>query len=117
MGAGLGGGSSDGTSALLILNQQFSLGLNDQQLINYASQLGSDCPFFVYNKTCHAAGRGEILTPIALDLSNYQFLLVHPGKHIATAWAFQQLTPNTKSESISIHHSKTNYRMEGFIDQ
>jgi len=100
MGAGLGGGSSDGTSALLILNHQFSLGLNEQQLIDYASQLGSDCPFFIYNKACHATGRGEILTPIALDLSNYQFLLVHPGKHIATAWAFQQLTPNTKSESI-----------------
>jgi 4-diphosphocytidyl-2-C-methyl-D-erythritol kinase len=100
MGAGLGGGSSDGTSTLLILNQQFSLGLNDQQLIDYASQLGSDCPFFVYNKACHATGRGEILTPIHLDLSNYQFLLVHPGVHIATAWAFQQLTPNTKSESI-----------------
>ena len=100
MGAGLGGGSSDGTSALLILNQQFSLGLNEHQLIDYASQLGSDCPFFIYNKACHATGRGEILTPIALNLSNYQFLLVHPGKHIATAWAFQQLTPNTKSESI-----------------
>lgn len=100
LGAGLGGGSSDGTSAILILNQQFSLGLNERQLIDYASQLGSDCPFFVYNKACHATGRGEILTPIALDLSNYQFLLVHPGKHIATAWAFQQLTPNTKSESI-----------------
>ena len=100
MGAGLGGGSSDGTAALVILNQQFSLGLNDQQLIDYASQLGSDCPFFVYNKACHATGRGEILTPIALDLSNYQFLLVHPGVHIATAWAFQQLNPHTKSESI-----------------
>ena len=100
MGAGLGGGSSDGTSTLLILNQQFSLGLNDQQLIDYASQLGSDCPFFVYNKACHATGRGEILTPIHLDLSNYQFLLVHPGVHIATAWAFQQLNPHTKSESI-----------------
>lgn len=100
MGAGLGGGSSDGTSALLILNQQFSLGLNDRQLIDYASQLGSDCPFFVYNKACHATGRGEVLTPIALDLSNYQFLLVHPGKHISTAWAFQQLNPQTKSESI-----------------
>ncbi len=100
MGAGLGGGSSDGTSALLILNQQFSLGLNDKQLIDYASQLGSDCPFFVFNKACHASGRGEVLTPIALDLSNYQFLLVHPGKHISTAWAFQQLTPNAKSESI-----------------
>ena len=100
MGAGLGGGSSDGTSALLILNQQFSLGLNEHQLIDYASQLGSDCPLFFYNKACHATGRGEILTPIALDLSNYQFLLVHPGKHIATAWAFQQLKPHTKSESI-----------------
>jgi 4-diphosphocytidyl-2-C-methyl-D-erythritol kinase len=100
MGAGLGGGSSDGTSTLLILNQQFSLGLNDQQLIDYASQLGSDCPFFVYNKACHATGRGEILKPITLDLSNYQFLLVHPGVHIATAWAFQQLNPNIKSESI-----------------
>ena len=100
MGAGLGGGSSDGTAALIILNQQFSLGLNDQQLIDYASQLGSDCPFFVYNKACHATGRGEILTPIHLDLSNYQFLLVHPGVHIATAWAFQQLNLHTKSESI-----------------
>jgi 4-diphosphocytidyl-2-C-methyl-D-erythritol kinase len=100
MGAGLGGGSSDGTSALLILNQQFSLGLNDGQLMHYASKLGSDCPFFVYNKACHATGRGEVLTPIALDLSNYQFLLVHPGKHISTAWAFQQLNPHTKSESI-----------------
>jgi len=100
MGAGLGGGSSDGTAALIILNQQFSLGLNESQLIDYASQLGSDCPFFVYNKACHATGRGEILTPIALDLSNYQFLLAHPGIHIATAWAFQQLNPHTKSESI-----------------
>jgi len=100
MGAGLGGGSSDGTAALLILNQQFSLGLNDSELIDYASQLGSDCPFFVYNKACHAKGRGEILTPIELDLSNYQFLLVHPGIHIATKWAFQQLNPHTKSQSI-----------------
>jgi 4-diphosphocytidyl-2-C-methyl-D-erythritol kinase len=100
MGAGLGGGSSDGSFALMLLNKQFSLGLNDIQLIDYASQLGSDCPFFVYNKACHAKGRGEILTPIELDLSNYQFVLVHPGKHISTAWAFQQLSPNTKSESI-----------------
>ena len=100
MGAGLGGGSSDGTAALIMLNQQFDLGLNEQQLIDYASQLGSDCPFFVYNKACHATGRGEILKPITLDLSNYQFLLVHPGVHIATAWAFQQLNPHTKSESI-----------------
>lgn len=100
MGAGLGGGSSDGSATLILLNKQFSLGMNDSQLIDYASQLGSDCPFFIYNKACHAKGRGEILTPIALDLSAFQMLLVHPGKHISTAWAFQQLTPHTKKESI-----------------
>ena len=101
MGAGLGGGSSDGTAVLILLNNQFSLGLNEIQLIDYASQLGSDCPFFVYNKACHATGRGEILTPIKLDLSDYQFVLVHPGIHISTAMAFQQLTPHSKSESIA----------------
>lgn len=100
MGAGLGGGSSDGTAALILLNKQFSLGLSDDQLIEYASQLGSDCPFFVYNKACHATGRGEVLKPIALDLTAYQIVLVHPGKHISTAWAFQQLTPHSKSKSI-----------------
>ena len=100
MGAGLGGGSSDGSAALVLLNQLFSLSLSDIQLMNYAIQLGSDCPFFIKNKVCHAKGRGEILTPIELDLSNYQFVLVHPGKHISTAWAFQQMQPLTKSESI-----------------
>ena len=100
MGAGLGGGSSDGTAALILLNKLFSLGLSDAQMIEYASQLGSDCPFFVYNKACHATGRGEILKPIELDLAAYQIVLVHPGKHISTAWAFQQLTPHSKSKSI-----------------
>ena len=61
MGAGLGGGSSDGTAVLKLLNQQFNLKLNSTQLVNYAAQLGSDCPFFVYDHPCHATGRGEIL--------------------------------------------------------
>ena len=106
MGAGLGGGSSDGSTALLLLNHLFSLGLHEQQLMDYASQLGSDCPFFILNKACHATGRGEVLSPIQLDLSNYQFVLAHPGKHISTAWAFQQLTPHTKPESIQSIISK-----------
>lgn len=100
MGAGLGGGSSDGTAVLILLNQQFSLELSQDQLIEYASQLGSDCPFFVLNKACRATGRGEILQPIELDLSAFQIVLVHPGKHISTAWAFQQLRPHEKSKSI-----------------
>ena len=101
MGAGLGGGSSDGTSVLKLLNQQFNLGLNDRQLVSYASTLGSDCAFFVFENACHATGRGEILKTSNCDLSDFQMVLIHPGIHISTAWAFSQLTPQHKTKSIA----------------
>ena len=101
MRAGLGGGSSDGTTVLKMLNEQFGLLLTNQQLIDYATQLGSDCPFFVFDKACHAKGRGEILSPFDCDLSNYQIILLHPGIHISTAWAFGQLKPHAKEKSIA----------------
>lgn len=93
MGAGLGGGSSDGAFALKLLNEKFQLNLNQDQLIQYAAQLGSDCPFFILNQPCYGTGRGEILTPIELNLSGHRFVLIHPGIHVSTKWAFEQLTP------------------------
>jgi len=101
MGAGLGGGSSDATAVLKILNTQFHLGLNNDQLINYAAKLGSDCAFFLFDKACHATGRGEILQPFNCDLSKYTIVLIHPGIHVSTAWAFSQLNPHTKEKSIA----------------
>lgn len=94
MGAGLGGGSSDGTTVLKMLNSIFKLELTKESLSNYALQLGSDCPFFVSSTACHATGRGEIFSPLTLSLSNYQLVLIHPGIHISTAWAFNQITPH-----------------------
>ncbi len=101
MGAGLGGGSSDGTAVLKLINNEFNLGLSTQQLINYAAQLGSDCPFFVQDHPCHATGRGEILKAFDCDLSAYKIMLVHPGVHVSTAWAFGELTPHTKQKTIA----------------
>ncbi len=101
MGAGLGGGSSDGTAVLKLLNQQFNVGLNLNQLVDYAAQLGSDCPFFVHDHACHATGRGEILNASTCDLSNYKIALVHPGIHVSTTWAFSQLQPHAKEKSIA----------------
>lgn len=91
MGAGLGGGSSDGAFALKLLNEKFQLGLSIQQLINYALQLGSDCPFFIINKPAFATGRGEVLEEIPPDLSAYHFAIVNPGIHVNTGWAFSSL--------------------------
>jgi 4-diphosphocytidyl-2-C-methyl-D-erythritol kinase len=100
MGAGLGGGSADGAFALKLLNEKFQLGLSIDQLIGYALQLGSDCPFFIINQPCFAGGRGEKLQPIDVDLSAYSFVIVNPGIHINTGWAFSQIIPKNPVTSI-----------------
>jgi 4-diphosphocytidyl-2-C-methyl-D-erythritol kinase len=94
MGAGLGGGSADGAFTLQLLNNKFKLQLTQQQLISYALQLGSDCAFFIINKPCYATGRGEVLTLLETDvLKNMQVVIVNPGIHISTGWAFNNITP------------------------
>jgi 4-diphosphocytidyl-2-C-methyl-D-erythritol kinase len=99
-GAGLGGGSADGAFMLKLLNRKFNLSLSDNQLATLALQLGSDCPFFIFNKPCFAIGRGEVLEPISLDLSKYALVLINPRIHINTGWAFGQLPPERKHGSI-----------------
>ena len=78
-GAGLGGGSANGAFMLMLLNDKFNLQLSQQQLLNYALLLGSDCPFFIINKPCFAQQRGEILEPVELNLSGYKLVLINPG--------------------------------------
>jgi 4-diphosphocytidyl-2-C-methyl-D-erythritol kinase len=98
-GGGLGGGSSDAAFMLNMMNTYFDLALSKDQLLHYALQLGSDCPFFIYNTPCHASGRGDRLDPVELDLTNYHFILVLPGIHIPTAKAFQDLVPSLPNYS------------------
>ncbi len=100
LGAGLGGGSADAAFMLKLLNEKFKLNLSTNQLISYALQLGSDCPFFIINKPCLATGRGEVLEEIAIDLSAYKIVLINPGIHINTGWAFSNITPALPVKSI-----------------
>jgi 4-diphosphocytidyl-2-C-methyl-D-erythritol kinase len=100
IGGGLGGGSADGAFMLDLLNREFHLGLDTDRLARYAVQLGSDCPFFLLNQPCLGQGRGERLEPLALDLSAWSFLLVHPGIHISTAGAFSRCRPDDSGPSL-----------------
>lgn len=99
-GAGLGGGSSDASYTLKLLNELGNLELTQEQLIKYATLLGSDCPFFIINNSCYATGRGEQLEEIPLDLSSYKLILVNPGLHIDTKNAFSKITPGIPETSI-----------------
>lgn len=100
MGAGLGGGSSDGAFTLTLLNQLFDLQIPGDNLMQYALTLGSDCPFFILNRPAFATGRGEILTPTNVNLDGYSIVIVNPGIGISTKTAFSFITPNQPSTHI-----------------
>lgn len=88
MGAGLGGGSSDGAFMLLLLNQMFNLGLTPQQLVDYAARLGADCAFFTVNRPVYATGIGEVMQPVKVDLGGYTIVIVKPDVFVSTKEAF-----------------------------
>ena len=100
IGAGLGGGSADAAFTLQLLNKNFNLNISEKKMFVYALQLGSDCPFFLLNKPCLAAGRGEILEQINMSLSGYKILLINPGIHISTVDAFSKITASFPAKKI-----------------
>ena len=100
VGAGLGGGSSDASSVLLLINEKYKLGIPESKLFDYAIQLGSDCPFFLNDHASFATGRGEILSPVKLDLSEFKIVLVNPGIHVNTKEIFQKVIPSIPAKRI-----------------
>ena len=104
VGAGLGGGSADAAFALKMLNELCGLGLSEQQLVEYASQLGSDCAFFIYNRPMIGEGRGEILTDaagIVPALSMYDLQVITPaGIAVSTAEAYGGIVPHIPEVSL-----------------
>lgn len=93
MGAGLGGGSSDGAFVLRLLNEKFNLKLSVHQLISYAAQLGSDCAFFIQDLPMLGEGRGEKLNSISVSLKGKYLAVVKPDVHVSTAEAYAGVLP------------------------
>ena len=96
MGAGLGGGSSNAATTLIVLNQLWQCGLNDEQLAAYGVQLGADVPIFIFGQNAWAEGIGEHLSFI--ELAQKQFIILKPDCFISTQLLFSQktLTRDTK---------------------
>ena len=95
VGGGLGGGSSDAATVLLVLNRLWGTALSPAELARLGLELGSDVPIFVHGSSAWAEGRGEKLTPMELPAAWY--LIVYPGVAVATAGIFQapELTRNS----------------------
>lgn len=90
--AGMGGGSSDCSFTLRMLDTMFHLGIGDGRLRRYAASLGADCPFFIDPKPCYAEGTGDRMTPLNVDLSRYKIAVVKPQVAVSTRQAFAGVT-------------------------
>lgn len=101
MGAGLGGGSANGSEVLKMLVQLFKLDITIEKLTDLSLQLGSDCPFFIINKPSFATSRGEVLETVEVpQLNDYQVVVVNPNIHINTGWAFNNISPKPSENNL-----------------
>src|SRR5512145_525842 len=100
MGAGLGGGSSDGAFMLKMLNENFQLEMSEDQLCDYASKLGSDCAFFIKNRPLYGYERGNRFRELSAFPPNMHIVLVNPGIHVGTAEAYAGVSPAKPAKSV-----------------
>ena len=106
-GAGLGGGSSNAAAFLKFLNEYCKLDLSLTQLIDIASKVGSDVPFFVLGKPAVVKGLGEKTEPVHLPQSDDFFVLVNPEIHVNTGLAyslFDKSYPNCDTKNCVPEH-------------
>ena len=86
--AGLGGGSSDAATYLLMCNEVLHLGLSRDELASIGSQVGADVPFFVYGyQSANVSGIGEIVE--AYDEPALTIKTVTPNIEISTPKVYQ----------------------------
>jgi 4-diphosphocytidyl-2-C-methyl-D-erythritol kinase len=97
MGGGLGGGSSDAATTLLVLNELWGLGLSNEKLLMMGLSLGADVPVFVYGHSSWGEGVGEKLSKIIVP--EQWVVIIKPDCHVETKEIFsaKNLTRNSKS--------------------
>jgi len=99
-GAGLGGGSSNAATVLLVLNKLWGCGLDLNELARIGLKLGADVPVFVAGRSAFAEGVGEKLCPI--DLGERHYLIVMPDIHVSTGAVFSSTDLPRDSKKISL---------------
>ncbi|KXK52868.1 MAG: 4-(cytidine 5'-diphospho)-2-C-methyl-D-erythritol kinase [Chlorobi bacterium] len=100
-GGGLGGGSADAAAVLIGAAHLWKQNISPETLHRLGLMLGSDVPFFLEGGVAHATGRGEVLLPDSITLP-WWVLLVNPGIHVPTPWAFRAVNRTTERAATNI---------------
>ena len=101
VGGGLGGGSSDAATALIVLNRLWRLDLSRDQLARLALRLGADVPFFIFGANAFAEGIGERLSRIEPRPAWYTVLVPPVAVSTHSVFADPRLTRDSKTVTIS----------------
>ena len=101
VGGGLGGGSSDAATTLIVLNKLWGLGWSRIRLQQIGLQLGADVPVFIFGRSAFAEGVGERLQAIELGPAWYVVLVPQVTVSTAEIFAACELTRNTKAIKIA----------------
>ena len=100
LGGGLGGGSSDAATTLVVLNRLWQVGLGEDELAELGLRLGADVPVFVRGRAAWAEGVGERLTPV--EVPEPWYLVLVPPVSVSTAAVFQHPELTRDSRPITI---------------
>ena len=117
-GVGLGGGSSDAAATLLALNELWELRLSLPELVQLASELGSDVPFFIHKDTALVEGKGGKITPLPSLPATCFVLLVPPLPKISgkTKQMYGKLNAAHYTEGRFIQYALSSLRQGKAID-
>ncbi|MGE6474907.1 4-(cytidine 5'-diphospho)-2-C-methyl-D-erythritol kinase [Psychrobacter sp. NPDC078631] len=107
MGAGLGGGSSNAATTMLVLNEIWQLNFTCNELIKIGATVGADVPIFIFGQDAIAMGIGEELTTI--ELPDQQYLLLTPDAHVNTATLFAHPKLERDITPLSIETIQSQY--------
>ncbi len=101
VGRGLGGGSADAAMTLLALNELWKVGLPQADLGRLGAELGMDVPFFLHGGTALGIGRGDEVSPLALQV-DVPIVLILPDFAISTAAAYRELILTKRESSLKL---------------
>jgi 4-diphosphocytidyl-2-C-methyl-D-erythritol kinase len=117
IGGGLGGGSSDAATALVVLNRLWKTGLDGGALAKLGLALGADVPFFVFGRNAWAEGVGEELR--ALEIPQRWYVVLTPPVQVPTAAVFAaaELTRNTEPLKMEDFSARPDHRFGNDLER
>ena len=102
--SGLAGGSSDAAATILGLKTLFAIGASDEELEEFAAQIGSDVPFFIKSRAALCTGRGEKVAPFDFDVPSIDLLIIKTQIGLSTAEVYKKYQYKNESKGQQINN-------------